>query len=768
MTGLWKGRRPRGTRGRLPGLLLVLLSVALILLPGPNTARANTLTPVDDVLSAVGGNVYISRTPNGDTGQFWADGAWHDFAELDPADKDTQDGPSVSIGNGWYISWDHAKYGGTYLVWRYPDGGQLTYAGSTWPGFKVRLNNIGYTSTGERIDSIIDFTSVYAWQANGLNEPGWFTPFEISRIYGPLAAAESNDDDAAAVGVDATFTTTLVRTGTETPIDPDNRMDIVYWDIDQPVHHTPDGARTRDFASEWREGVHLVSGYKDEVVIGRSTDLIVSDDNTWFRSGAEDPSSTPTNRSTIVAKAGPQYTTQWRGESCSTGIGYDSKVTVYPEWTDPVKSPPRQIRRRGETASFDITQTFPHVADSNRADSIIMTDTLDAALDASQATVTVRRDGVDVTDNWDIQISGQTITATAKNTGHGYAESEHVFTITAPVSPTADLSEYERGDIGSDRYWTFPNTAAITINGVEKRTNAVDVLVPYEATGSIQIGATKRLLGGVLADGQFGFELRDADGTVLDTRTNDADGAVTFTDIEYTQDDIGKTYTYTIVEKNDAAQEYVYDTHAETVTVTVEDAGRGRLTATAAYDADGAVFTNERKVPLALVKRSSAGDSTLADAQFTLYVDDGDGVFDDDDQPATVYSDPGLHDAIPGAAVTTGADGRAVWRGLSANTSYWLRETRAPAGFNLDSTPHPNAVSELGEVTTTGADGQTAALPVVDGIATITIADDPIPALPRAAGPGTTRLVFAGAFLLVSGIGVALLRRRPARVPNRG
>ena len=54
MTGLWKGRRPRGTRAPLPGILLVLLSAALILLPGPNTARANTLTPVDDVLSAVG------------------------------------------------------------------------------------------------------------------------------------------------------------------------------------------------------------------------------------------------------------------------------------------------------------------------------------------------------------------------------------------------------------------------------------------------------------------------------------------------------------------------------------------------------------------------------------------------------------------------------------------------------------------------------------------------------------------------------------------
>ena len=74
MTGLWKGRRPRGMRGWLLGLLLVLLAVAFILFPGSNTVRTNTLTPVDDVLSAVGGNVYISRTPNGDTKQFWADG----------------------------------------------------------------------------------------------------------------------------------------------------------------------------------------------------------------------------------------------------------------------------------------------------------------------------------------------------------------------------------------------------------------------------------------------------------------------------------------------------------------------------------------------------------------------------------------------------------------------------------------------------------------------------------------------------------------------
>lgn len=51
------------------------------------------------------------------------------------------------------------------------------------------------------------------------------------------------------------------------------------------------------------------------------------------------------------------------------------------------KSPETQVRKRGEIASFDITQAFPYVSEKNKATSIVVTDTLDPALDVSHATV---------------------------------------------------------------------------------------------------------------------------------------------------------------------------------------------------------------------------------------------------------------------------------------------------------------------------------------------------------------------------------------------
>ena len=146
---------------------------------------------------------------------------------------------------------------------------------------------------------------------------------------------------------------------------------------------------------------------------------------------------------------------------------------------------------------------------------------------------------VDVTDNWKIAISGQTITATAKNTGHGYAEDEHVFHITVPVSTTADLNSYERETINGISYWKVPNQASVAINNNAKVTNTVHVFVPYEAKGSIQLKAIKHLEGGTLQDGQFTFTLKDQDGTELDTQKNDASGNVTFKEINYTLSDVG-------------------------------------------------------------------------------------------------------------------------------------------------------------------------------------------------------------------------------------
>ena len=77
------------------------------------------------------------------------------------------------------------------MVYRAPDNGKVTYAGSTWPGFKLRFNNIGYTTSGESIDSIVEFHQVHAWQFDGpgLKEPEFVGLFHIGDRFGPAAAA---------------------------------------------------------------------------------------------------------------------------------------------------------------------------------------------------------------------------------------------------------------------------------------------------------------------------------------------------------------------------------------------------------------------------------------------------------------------------------------------------------------------------------------------------------------------------------------------------
>lgn len=110
--------------------------------------------------------------------------------------------------------------------------------------------------------------------------------------------------------------------------------------------------------------------------------------------------------------------------------------------------------------------------------------------------------------------------------------------------------------------------------------------------GGIQLTAKKTLSGHTLAKNQFSFELVDSSNTVLQTAKNDADGNISFSKISYGAADVGKTYTYTIREKNEGEAGYTYDAHEETVKVAVSDDGSGNVAANATYDADGANFSN--------------------------------------------------------------------------------------------------------------------------------------------------------------------------------
>lgn len=89
--------------------------------------------------------------------------------------------------------------------------------------------------------------------------------------------------------------------------------------------------------------------------------------------------------------------------------------------------------------------------------------------------------------------------------------------------------------------------------------------------GSATIRAKKVLEGGTFKEGQFSFELKDAEDKVLQTVTNDDKGNVSF-DVEYNK---AGTYTYTISEVepegtvNHVKDHITYDTTPRNVTVEV-------------------------------------------------------------------------------------------------------------------------------------------------------------------------------------------------------
>lgn len=126
--------------------------------------------------------------------------------------------------------------------------------------------------------------------------------------------------------------------------------------------------------------------------------------------------------------------------------------------------------------------------------------------------------------------------------------------------------------------------------------------------GSIVFGASKVLNGDrELVEGEFTFELKNADGEVLQTATNNADGSVVFSDpVEF---DKAGEYTFTVSERlpedDDPSAEGIqkdgvtYDETVYTATVNVADVDEngvydGVLTASVSYGNDGKLpsFTN--------------------------------------------------------------------------------------------------------------------------------------------------------------------------------
>lgn len=174
-----------------------------------------------------------------------------------------------------------------------------------------------------------------------------------------------------------------------------------------------------------------------------------------------------------------------------------------------------------------------------------------------------------------------TVSERAGATANGVTYDTTVFTATATVTENAETHALE---------------AQVAYSKGGKAADAVAFSNSYApAATEVKLGASKVLSGEDLKEGQFSFQLKDADGKVLQTAKNAADGTVGFEAISY---DKPGTYAYSISEVDDGQKNVTYDAAEHRVTVTVTDDGAGHLVATVTYDgAVAPVFKNTYTPP---------------------------------------------------------------------------------------------------------------------------------------------------------------------------
>ena len=138
-------------------------------------------------------------------------------------------------------------------------------------------------------------------------------------------------------------------------------------------------------------------------------------------------------------------------------------------------------------------------------------------------------------------------------------------------------------------------TANVTKKENGRFTNTYRTELNYTAAGGLWL--SKYLDGRPMTEGQFTFTVTPADEAsanalgLLPGANNfkspaTAEATVGLIDIlaghevKFTQADAGKTFTYTVAEKNDGKPGYTYDDAVRTVTIAIADDGAGTLTAT--------------------------------------------------------------------------------------------------------------------------------------------------------------------------------------------
>ena len=165
---------------------------------------------------------------------------------------------------------------------------------------------------------------------------------------------------------------------------------------------------------------------------------------------------------------------------------------------------------------------------------------------------------------------------------------------TATISGIPSETTYKVTEAKAAGFKKTDSTGATgAIRAGEERAATASFTNTYNATGKAYLSATKVLEGRKLKAKQFTFDVLDEAGNIVVTARNGADGAVNFGAIKYGLADVGKTYTYTIRERNTGAAGYIYSDAAAKAAVSVTDNGDGTLACDVSYgDGSAPTFTN--------------------------------------------------------------------------------------------------------------------------------------------------------------------------------
>ena len=138
-------------------------------------------------------------------------------------------------------------------------------------------------------------------------------------------------------------------------------------------------------------------------------------------------------------------------------------------------------------------------------------------------------------------------------------------------------------------------TANVTKKESGRFTNTYRTELDYAAAGGLKL--SKTLSGRPMTEGQFSFTVTPADeasanalGLLPGANNFESPATIEGTvgqidilaghEVKFTQADAGKTFTYTVAEKNDGQPGYTYDDAVRTVTIAIADDTAGTLTAT--------------------------------------------------------------------------------------------------------------------------------------------------------------------------------------------